>query len=92
MKSKNMIYALMVVPVLGWLYIVYGTLFPFENSVLKILWHIDIALSAGLHSLQLIISIPEGRKAGLSMTRTVIKTLIFGATWWKPLKHEIISK
>jgi hypothetical protein len=40
----------------------------------------------------LILSIPIGKKAGISTGTTVLKTLLFGFTWWLPVKMGVIDK
>ncbi len=77
---------LKIIPVVGWLYIILGFIIPFDNILLRLAWYIDIALSVGLHSLQLFIAIPIGRKAGISDKATVMNTMLYGATWWRPLQ------
>lgn len=42
-----------------------------------------------LHTGELIITLPLGRQKGLSSTRTLLMTLLFGFTWWVPLKRGI---
>ncbi len=85
MTKENAMW-LRVIPIVGWVYIVIGLILPFDNIVLKLVWYIDIALSVGLHSLQLFIAVPVGRKAGISDRKTIVNTLLFGATWWRPLQ------
>ena len=82
-------YLLRIIPIVGWIYIIFGLLFPFENRILWIFWIIDIAASVGLHAIQLFIAIPVGKKAGFSTIRSIFMTMLFGATWWKPLKEQM---
>jgi hypothetical protein len=77
---------LMLIPIFGWLFIAYGLVFPIENEIILIMWWIDIFLSCVVHPVQLIVAMPLGKKVGYSTATTVWMTLIFGATWWKPLK------
>ncbi len=42
-----------------------------------------------LHASELFITLPLGRQKGLSSTRTVLMTMLFGFTWWVPLKRGI---
>jgi hypothetical protein len=44
------------------------------------------------HPLELALSLRIGKRAGLSVFRTVLKTLAFGFTWWVPLKLGVIKK
>lgn len=86
---KNRDKLLMLIPVFGWIFIVYGLLFPIQNTYIKVMWIIDIVLSIGAHPLQLFISLPVGKKSGCSIFKTVCLTLILGATWWKPLRNNL---
>jgi hypothetical protein len=45
-----------------------------------------------LHVFELKTALRVGRDKGLSKTRTVLMNLIFGFTWWVPLKRGIISR
>jgi hypothetical protein len=80
---------LMLIPIFGWLFIAYGLIFPIENQIILIMWWIDIFLSCVVHPVQLIVAMPLGKKAGFSASKTVWMTLIFGATWWKPLRDHL---
>jgi acyl-CoA synthetase (AMP-forming)/AMP-acid ligase II len=72
-----------VVPVAGWLFLLYGAMFPLEHPVLRALWMLDLALSVGVHGLQLFAAVPAGRRAGYPLTTIVLCTMLFGATWWR---------
>jgi uncharacterized protein YhhL (DUF1145 family) len=80
---------LRLVPILGWLFILLGIVFPFSQRLLQALWWIDVALSVGLHGLQLFAALPAGKKAGYSTAKSVIYTFLFGATWWKFLRPRV---
>jgi acyl-CoA synthetase (AMP-forming)/AMP-acid ligase II len=80
-----------VVPILGWLFLAYGAVWPFANRVLLVLWWIDLALSVGVHALQLVVAVPAGRRAGYSLATTVAYTMLFGATWWKLVEPRELS-
>jgi hypothetical protein len=45
-----------------------------------------------LHLFELKTALQVGHAKGLSMTRIVVMNLIFGFTWWVPLKRGIIKK
>lgn len=74
---------LRIVPIAGWLFILYGLVGPMPHRILWALWSIDVFLSVVVHGLQLFVSIPRGHNAGYSTAQTVFFTLLFGATWWK---------
>jgi acyl-CoA synthetase (AMP-forming)/AMP-acid ligase II len=78
--------SLLLVPILGWLFILYGLIFPFENVALRAIFWVDILLSVGVHGLQLSLSLPAGKRAGYSTPKIVLYTFLFGATWWKFLE------
>ncbi|MEH0020136.1 MAG: hypothetical protein V6Z89_10810 [Desulfobacter sp.] len=80
---------LFIVPILCWLFIAYGIIYPFENSYLKTIWYIDIFLSAGVHTAMLLVAIPLGKRSGYSALNSIWFTLLLGATWWKPLKKNL---
>jgi hypothetical protein len=44
------------------------------------------------HPLELSMSLPAGKRAGLSLERTIVMTLIFGITWWIPLKLGVFDR
>ena len=92
-KSKLFWYAvLMPGSIIGWLFIVFGLVYPIGNELALLVWKFFLILLTVTHPLELFISIPIGNKAGLSTTRTVINTLLFGFTWWLPLKLGVIEK
>jgi hypothetical protein len=43
------------------------------------------------YSLKLISSISIGKKAGISTDTTVLKTLLFGFTWWLSVKMGVLE-
>jgi hypothetical protein len=45
-----------------------------------------------LHLFELKTALRVGRDRGLYELRIVIMTLLFGFTWWVPLKREIVKK
>ena len=83
---------LMLIPIFGWLFIAYGLVFPIENVYIKWMWYIDIFLSVVVHLLQLFVGIPVGKKSGYSTRNSVYLTIIFGATWWKPLRQKLSAQ
>jgi urea transporter len=71
----------------GWFYILFGAAFPFETQWLKILWWCVTPVWAIGHPLELAISLPIGREKGLKPEWAAAMTLLFGFTWWLPLKR-----
>jgi hypothetical protein len=45
-----------------------------------------------LHVFELKTALAVGREKGLSTRRIVLKNLVFGFTWWVPLKRGILVK
>ena len=81
-RRKNL--ALRAIPIAGWIFVGVGLVTPL-GPVLRAAWAVTLFLSAVVHPLQLIVALPLGRRAGVSTTRTVVNTVVFGATWWKTL-------
>lgn len=54
-------------------------------------WGLYAALIV-LHVFELKTALQVGRDKGLSTLRVVVMNLIFGFTWWVPLKQGIIKK
>jgi acyl-CoA synthetase (AMP-forming)/AMP-acid ligase II len=77
---------LRAVPIAGWLFLVYGALFPLHGAALRSIWWIDLFLSVVVHAAQLVFAVPAGRRAGYSTAATVFFTFLFGATFWKSLE------
>ncbi len=69
--------------------IVAGYLLYPENNLKT--WGFFIALVI-LHSAELPISLRIGNEKGLSVLYIVTKTLLFGFTWWVPIKKGIFDK
>jgi hypothetical protein len=78
--------------VAGWLFIFWGLLAPVSNPVLAFVWWTVLLLWAVGHPLELAMALPIGKKAGLSLERTIAMTLVFGITWWIPLKLGVFDR
>ncbi len=77
--------------VAGWVFIFWGALSPF-SGVVNLIWWIVMLLWALGHPLELTMSLPVGKRAGLSLQRTIAMTLVFGITWWIPLKMGVFER
>lgn len=75
----------------GWVFIFFGAAFPFETQWLKILWWVFMFTWAIVHPLELKISLPIGRQKGLRPEWVFAMTLLFGFTWWLPLKRGVLD-
>ncbi len=63
-------------------------LFP-ENHLKA--WGFFIGLVI-LHSAELLTSLKIGKEKGLSVRTVITKTLLYGFTWWVPIKKGIMDK
>lgn len=79
---------LVAIPILGWLYIAWGFVWPFRSPVLVSLWWIDLLVSVVGHGLQIPRALPVGRRAGHSGLRVVCSTFLLGATYWARLDRR----
>ena len=91
LKSKGFWYLLMAGAICGWIFTFTGLVKPFKNKTLKKIWQ-SVALTWLLgHPLELLVARGVGSSAGIATTRTVIKTLIYGITWWIPVKLGVFK-
>ena len=75
--------------VVGWLFIFYGVFFPFHGNMIKIIWWV-VLIGWGIgHPLELASSIPIAKDKGIPPETAFVKTMIFGFTWWLPLKMGV---
>jgi len=94
MFKKKIFWYLFMMPgaILGWLFIIVGVVCPIVNETVQMLWLVITCIWVITHPLELILSMPIGKKAGISTGRTVLKTMLFGFTWWLPVKMGVIDK
>jgi hypothetical protein len=94
MLKKKIFWYLFMMPgaIIGWLFIIGGAFYPIGNETLQTVWLIIACIWCIGHPLELISSIPIGKKAGISTGTTILKTLLFGFTWWLPVKMGVIEK
>lgn len=90
-SNKTLWYGIMATVVLGWFFVFLGALFPF-SGMRKLIWFSLIIIMAIGHPIELFISLPIGKKAGFSAEKTVFGTLIFGVTWWLPVKIGVFTE
>ena len=82
---------MMVGSVLGWLFAIYGLVFPFECGTIRIIWWC-VLLGWGIgHPLELALALPIAKDKGIALETAIKKTMIFGFTWWLPLKLGVIE-
>ncbi|KQC07061.1 MAG: hypothetical protein APR62_07085 [Smithella sp. SDB] len=94
MFNNKLFWTIFMMPgaILGWLFIIFGLLYPIENELLRKIWIIIVCIWCIGHPLELILSIPIGKKAGISTGTVFLKTMLFGFTWWLPLKLGVLDK
>jgi len=92
MNKQKIWKGMMAGSIIGWLFIFWGVFFPFEGGILKILWFCVLPVLTILHPLELAISLPIGKEKGLTPEQVFIKTMLFGFTWWLPLKLGVFDE
>ncbi|HQI81662.1 MAG TPA: hypothetical protein PLR71_08890 [Deltaproteobacteria bacterium] len=91
LKSRGFWYLMMAGAVLGWVFIVVGLVRPFRNETLKKLWK-SLALTWLVgHPLELVLSRGIGAAAGVSPAHTLVKTIVYGFTWWLPVRLGVFK-
>ncbi|MBU2515425.1 hypothetical protein KJ966_29260 [bacterium] len=90
MNSKTFWQLLMIGAIGLWIISVVAGYLLFPENHLQA-WSFFLGLVI-LHSAELFTAIPIGRKNGFSVRVSVVKTLLFGFTWWLPVKKGIIEK
>ena len=92
LDSKGFWYSNMAACFVGWLFVAYGVILPFEaGSTVRTVWLV-ILLILMTHVLEMPKAIPIGKEAGCSLAKTVIYTMLFGLTWWLPLKRGVFKE
>ena len=86
MKNEAFWKFLMAGSLLGWLFLIFGLIFPFAHPTLKVLWWAVLVLWGIGPPLEMAFSLPIGREKGRTLEETIVKTMLFGFTWWLPLK------
>ncbi len=74
----------------GWLFIIAG-LFMDLNGTLRMAWWIIALLWVICHPLELVIGLPIAQKAGFSNLKAYLNIMVFGITWWIPVKLGVIK-
>jgi hypothetical protein len=91
MKNRIFWQLMMAGSVIGWLFIVFGIIFPFEGGWMRIAWWCVLLGWGVLHPLELVFSLPAAKTRGLALERAFAKTMLFGFTWWVPLKMGVFD-
>ena len=90
MNNKKLWFMMMASVALGWLFVFTGAFISY-TGIIKSTWLFLILIFSIVHPLELIISLPIGQKAGFSAEKTVLGTLLFGFTWWLPVKLGVFT-
>ncbi len=75
---------------LTWIALFFGA-FGISTQV-NWIFKISIVVLLLIHSAEIPISLKIGKDKQLPTRTIIIKTLMFGFTWWLPLRKEIISE
>jgi len=92
LKGKSFWYLMMAGSLGAWAFSIAGLVKPIKNENLKKLWQGIFCTWAIGHPLELVLAFGIGKSRGLSSLRILVKTLLYGFTWWLPLKLGIIKK
>ena len=74
-----------------WILSIIGIVLPVQNETLYLSCAAVLILFSILHPLELFISIPLGRSKSIPTWKVIVKTILFGFTWWLPLKMGILD-
>lgn len=91
LKSKGFWYLMMAGSLAGWALTITGLVKPFEDEKIKKLWKTILLVWVVGHPLEMPLSLKIGRAAGVSPLKTVVETMLFGFTWWLPLKLKVFK-
>jgi hypothetical protein len=75
----------------AWVFVIAGFFLPLDG-VVKIIWLVMLPVWTIVHPLEIITSYKIGKEKNLSFARTAVMTILFGFTWWLPLKMGVIDK
>lgn len=83
-------YLLMPGSIAGWIFAAAGIWIDFVGP-LRFAWIAVLLIWAIIHPLEIAVSYRIGKEKNLSTARIVIMTILFGFTWWLPLRQGIID-
>jgi len=75
----------------GWLFIAFG-IFSDLRGLAYGLWVMVTLLWCLGHPLELIVSAPIAKRAGYTAETALLNTLVFGLTWWIPVKLGVFKR
>lgn len=89
-KTKKFWQRAMIIVVVSWIFLIlFGFVFTTGISMLA---KVITALLFVIHASQLYITFKIGNDKDISPAMVVIKTLLFGLTWWVPVKIGVFEK
>jgi hypothetical protein len=92
LKSKGLWSLIMLIILAGWGFVLSGLAKPIENRLLKKIHRQMLLIMTLGHALEIPVGLAIGRAAGLPVLRIILKTLVFGFTWWLPLRMGVLKK
>ncbi len=92
MKTKLFWYVNMTGSAAAWIFIIYGAFLANLEGVAHTSWLIITLIWCIAHPLELFVSMPVAKNAGVSAVKTTIMTVLFGVTWWLPLKQGVFEE
>ena len=93
LKNKFFWYFMMSSCPVAVAFVIYGFIVPIDIQPFKIAWMIVVFLLCVVHPIEIVVnSMAIGKKAGVPLPVIIIKTLLFGFTWWLPLKLGVFEK
>ncbi len=76
----------------GWAFVLGGFFRPYPQATLRKIWK-GACVIWFCHPLEVpLFSLKIGRAKGLSLVSIIVKTTLYGFTWWLPLKRGILSR
>lgn len=75
-----------LIPIAGWCYLALGCILDLPPGFWTSIWWIDLFLSTVVHLAQIPQGVRVGAIHGYNAKESALRTFIFGATWWKPMR------
>jgi len=75
----------------GWAFVIAGLFLNF-TGIVGTIWLVMLVIWMVAHPLEIIMSYGIGRAKNIPPAMIAVKTILFGFTWWLPLKMGVIGK
>lgn len=92
LDNKLFWYGNMIGAIFGWVFIFYGLMNPLPSPMTRLVWIIVLCAWGFGHPLELTKSLPIAKDSNVPLGSAVLKTFVFGLTWWVPLKRGVFEK